>query len=251
MNERLGETRLNKQGTMMKIVRYGSYTDIDVEFMDDFHYIKEHQAYVNFKNGGIKNPYDRTTYGVGYLGDGIYMAKENNKIVEGYRVWHDIMRRCYSEHSKDRFPAYYHICTVSEEWHDYQNFAKWFNDNKYEVNERLHIDKDILCPGNKKYCEEMCMLVPQRINMLFANKPNKRGLPNGIVQYKHGFLVKYAREEYGIKETLDEAFELYADKKKEAIINIANEYKSVIPNKLYEALLSYEVRIDVDKNYIS
>lgn len=49
MNERLGETRLNKQGTMMKIVRYGSYTDIDVEFMDDFHYIKEHQAYVNFK----------------------------------------------------------------------------------------------------------------------------------------------------------------------------------------------------------
>lgn len=34
-------------------------------------------------------------------------------------------------------------------------------------------------------------------------------------------------------------------------INIANEYKSVIPNKLYEALLSYEVRIDVDKNYVS
>ena len=88
MNERLGETKLNKQGTMMKIVRYRSYTDIDVEFMDDFHYIKEHQAYVNFKNGGIKNPYDKTTYGVGYLGDGIYMAKENNKIVEGYRVWH-------------------------------------------------------------------------------------------------------------------------------------------------------------------
>ena len=146
MNKKLGETRLNKQGTIMKIVRYGSYTDIDVEFMDEFHYIKEHQTYSNFKNGGVKNPYDRTTYGVGYLGDGIYMAKENNKIVEGYRVWHDIMRRCYSEHSKDRFPAYYHICTVSEEWHNYQNFAKWFNDNKYEVNERLHIDKDILCP---------------------------------------------------------------------------------------------------------
>ena len=180
----------------------------------------------------------------------LYIGK-NNKIVEGYRVWHDIMRRCYSEHSKDRFQAYYHICTVSEEWHNYQNFAKWFNDNKYEVNERLHIDKDILCPGNKKYCEEMCMLVPQRINMLFANKPNKRGLPNGIVQYKHGFLVKYAGEEYGIKETLDEAFELYADKKKEAIINIANEYKSVIPNKLYEALLSYEGRIDVDRNYVA
>ena len=172
----------------MKIIAYRNNNDIDIQFQDEFYYIKEYQTYSNFKTGGIKNPYDRTTYKVGYLGDGIYMAKENNKIVEGYRVWHDIMRRCYSEHSKDRFPAYYHICTVSEEWHNYQNFAKWFNDNKYEVNERLHIDKDILCPGNKKYCEEMCMLVPQRINMLFANKPNKRGLPNGIVQYKHGFL---------------------------------------------------------------
>ena len=56
MNERLGETRLNKQGTIMKIVRYGSNTDIDIEFMDDFHYIKEHQTYSNFKTGGIKNP---------------------------------------------------------------------------------------------------------------------------------------------------------------------------------------------------
>ena len=40
MNERLGETRLNKQGTIMKIVRYGNYDDIDIEFMDEFHYIK-------------------------------------------------------------------------------------------------------------------------------------------------------------------------------------------------------------------
>ena len=251
MNERLGETRLNKQGTMMKIVRYGSYTDIDVEFMDDFHYIKEHQAYVNFKNGGIKNPYDRTTYGVGYLGDGIYMAKENNKIVEGYRVWHDIMRRCYSEHSKDRFPAYYHICTVSEEWHNYQNFAKWFNDNKYEVNERLHIDKDILCPGNKKYCEEMCMLVPQRINMLFANKPNKRGLPNGISKCKTGYCAEYNGKHIGTFMTVEKAYEEQTKKKKEEIVKVANSYKGIIPNEVYDAVISYEFSLSNDKNYVA
>lgn len=252
MNERLGEIKLNKQGTMMKIVRYRSYTDIDVEFMDDFHYIKEHQAYVNFKNGGIKNPYDKTTYGVGYLGDGIYMAKENNKIVEGYRVWHDIMRRCYSEHSKDRFPAYYHICTVSEEWHNYQNFAKWFEENKYECGERLHIDKDILYPGNKIYSPDTCILVPQRINLLFMNKPNKRGLPNGISQKSNGsYSVKYAGVDYGTRKTLEDAFELYSEKKKESIINAANDYKEIIPYRLYEALLNYEVRIDIDRNYVA
>lgn len=72
MNGRLGETRLNKQGTMMKIVRYGNYDDIDIEFMDEFHYIKEHQLYANFKNRRCKNPYDRTICGVGYIGVGKY-----------------------------------------------------------------------------------------------------------------------------------------------------------------------------------
>ena len=51
----------------MKIVRYGSNEDIDIEFLDEFHYIKEHQAYSNFKSGGVKNPYDRDLYNVGYL----------------------------------------------------------------------------------------------------------------------------------------------------------------------------------------
>ena len=44
---------------------------------------------------------------------------------------------------------------------------------------------------------------------------------------------------------------LYADKKKEAIINIANDYKDIIPHRLYQALLNYKVKIDVDKNYVA
>ena len=39
MTNRLGEIRENNQGTKMKIVQYRNYNDIDVEFMDDFHYI--------------------------------------------------------------------------------------------------------------------------------------------------------------------------------------------------------------------
>lgn len=251
MNERLGEIRLNNQGTLMKIIRYGSQFDIDIEFLDDFHYVKKHQAYINFKNGSVKNPYDKTIYGVGYIGAGNYMAKENNRMVEAYRTWHDIMRRCYSENSKEKFQAYYHICSVSKEWHNYQNFAEWFDNNKYEVEGRLHIDKDILYPGNKIYCSDTCLLVPQRINMLFMNKPNKRGLPNGIVKYKNGYLVKYGGNEYGVKNTLNDAFTLYSEKKKEAIVKVANEYKNIIPDKLYKALLLYDVRIDVDKNYVA
>ena len=61
----LGETNVNTKGTMMKIINYRSNEDIDVEFLDDHHFVKEHQAYSNFKSGQLKNPYDKTMGGVG------------------------------------------------------------------------------------------------------------------------------------------------------------------------------------------
>ena len=57
--------------------------------------------------------------------------------------------------------------------------------------------------------------------------------------------------DYGTRKTLEDAFELYSEKKKESIINAANDYKEIIPYRLYEALLNYEVRIDVDRNYVA
>ena len=38
----------------MKIVQYRSNDDIDIEFLDEFHYIKRHNTYSNFKAGGVK-----------------------------------------------------------------------------------------------------------------------------------------------------------------------------------------------------
>ena len=66
----------------MKIVAYRMRDDIDIEFLDDFHYVKKHNTYSNFKSGSVKNPYDRTLLGVGYLGDGEYMARKNQKLID-------------------------------------------------------------------------------------------------------------------------------------------------------------------------
>ena len=62
----------------MKIVSYRSSEDLDVEFIDDFHYIKKHQTYVNFRRGQIKNPYDKTVFDIGYLGAGKYIPVIKN-----------------------------------------------------------------------------------------------------------------------------------------------------------------------------
>ena len=49
--------------------------------------------------------------------------------------------------------------------------------------------------------------------------------------------------------TLEEAYYEQTKKKKEAIVQVANEYKNIIPEKVYNALLSYEFKIENDKNY--
>ena len=70
----------------------------------------------------------------------------------------------------------------------------------------MHLDKDILFAGNKIYAKDKCLLVPQRLNMMFMNKSNNRGLPNGIKKYKSGYLAKYNQEELGIFPTVEDAY---------------------------------------------
>lgn len=235
----------------MKIVSYRSSEDLDVEFIDDFHHIKKHQTYVNFRRGQIKNPYDKTVFGIGYLGAGKHKmqypdTKTNTKT---YMSWKNMLDRCYGKQNRDLHPAYFDISTVCNEWLNFQTFADWYEEREYKCDGRLHLDKDILYPGNKVYSPDNCILVPQRINMLFVNKPNNRGLPNGIKKCVRGYSAKYNHEELGSYLTLEEAYSVYVKKKKEDIIKIANEYKNIIPDYVYEALIQYEFNIENDKNY--
>lgn len=224
----------------MKIIEYRSNEDIDIEFLDDFHFVKTHQTYSNFKVGGVRNPYDRTLFGVCYAGVGEYKLSEKNKQTRVYAAWSQMLNRCYNGNEAQKRPAYYGIATVCEEWQCFQNFAKWYFENYYEVEGRLHVDKDILCPGNKVYSPDKCLLVPQRINMLFMNKPNKYGLPSGIsFTDSKKYHADYQGKGIGNFNTLDEAIQAHTDAKRKHIREVAEEYKEIIPVKVYDALMNW------------
>ena len=53
---KLGEIRNNNKGTPMKIIAYRNNNDIDIQFQDEFYYIKEHQTYSNFRKNYSHNP---------------------------------------------------------------------------------------------------------------------------------------------------------------------------------------------------
>ena len=79
----------------MKIIAYRQSDDIDIQFLDKDGYIFKHQTYSNFKSGGIKNPYDRCIFGIGYLGEG--NAQQKTQV--GY-CWRGMLERCYCDRMK-------------------------------------------------------------------------------------------------------------------------------------------------------
>ena len=249
---RINEIHINTFGTKMKIVNYRKWNDIDVQFLDEHNFIKKHVTYSNFKKGKIKNPYDKCLYGVGAIGDGKFRVKvsTNGAYTQEYTAWVNMLKRCYYKRDTALNSAYIDKCHVCDDWLIFQNFASWFEKNKYQVDERLHVDKDIKNPNNKVYSPDNCLLVPQRINMLFLNLPNNKTLPNGIKRIQNGkFSAKYNNIELGTYNTLEEAYYIYSAKKKQEIVKIANEYKNIIPKEVYDALVDYEFSIENDKNY--
>ena len=51
--------------------------------------------------------------------------------------------------------------------------------------------------------------------------------------------------------TVKKTYEEQTKKKKEEIIKVANSYKSIIPNEVYDAVISYKFSLSNDKNYVA
>ena len=102
---RVGEERVNNFGSKMVIKEYRNNRDVDVYF-PEYDWVFEHTRYNDFKNGKIKCPYERRIFGVGYLGEGKYKAKENGKNTNAYRIYYDMLRRCYDPKLQERHSTY-------------------------------------------------------------------------------------------------------------------------------------------------
>lgn len=246
--ERVGTKGFNTLGSLMEVTEYNRYADIWVKFLDFGNLV--HTDWNSFCKGNVRNPYDKSVYGIGYLGEGNYKTRTNKKETKMYKTWSGMFERCYSEKYQESH-QYYVGCTVAKEWHCFQNFAKWYDDNYYEVEEeRMELDKDILVKRNRVYSPDACVFVPKDINTLFTKSDAARGdLPLGVDWNKSSYRSrclngKGKSKHLGYFNTAEEAFVAYKKYKEKVIRQIAEEYKDRIPDKLYEALLKYEVEIN-------
>lgn len=249
---RLGETNVNHQGCLMKIVEYNRSDDIMVEFQDEYKG-RVHTHYWSFLQGNVKNPYYPMMLGIGMIGSK-YPSKVNNKQTKEYQAWKGMIYRCFDENTKSRNAAY-KDATCCKEWLCYENFYDWLhsqeNFDKWD-NDKWTIDKDILIKGNTIYSPDTCCLVPNNVNALFISKKNYRGdLPIGVKRSRKSFIARCSnpfteeREYLGSYSTPLYAFQAYKNYKENLIKQVAKiEYdKRNITKKCYNAMTEYKVEI--------
>ena len=254
--QRIGEKNVLFNGLTAEIVEYRSSIDIDLLLSNGE--IRRNMKYTEFLRGKVKSYFLPSVRSVGYIGEiGTILGNE-----KAYETWSGMLKRCYTP-CHDRDMMAYKDSEVCEEWHNFTNFLKWYNSNFYSLDkEMMNLDKDIIIKGNKTYSPETCIFAPQRINKLFLTEKNIRGgcvlgvhkikkNNNGDILYRSMISCNDGISERttihcGCFETEIESFNAYKKTKESYIKQVADEYKSKYPNfpqKLYDAMYSYEVEI--------
>ena len=199
----------------------------------------------------IKESYN-LVYGIGVKGMK-YPAKKDKKHLIECRVWASMLMRCYSKSLIIKKPCY-DDCTVSDNFKSYTFFYEWCHEqagfgNKDENGRYWHLDKDILTKGNRLYSETTCAFVPQRINSLLIKCDSARGEYLVGVSWrkdKNKFASQCRlgggkRKLLGYFLTAQEAHQAYKLFKEALIKEVADEYKTQLDPRVYEALMNYKV----------
>lgn len=171
-----------------------------------------------------------------------YKTHINKRLTKCYSTWRSMITRCYGNKNDA-----YSNCVVCTEWLDYQNFAEWYNENVYSINERLCLDKDFI-GDSLMYSPTNCLLIPETLNKLVCNLKQKGSLPLGVSFHKgNNKYVSYlgtskGRITLGYFDDITQAEECYIQAKETYVKDMIHTYEKLIPQDVYAKLLNFKLR---------
>jgi len=143
----------------LQIIKYVNAHEVHVVFINTGFITTGRTS--NIRKGFMRDPYHPFLANIGFTGEGKYKNTRHGKYKKIYSIWSSMLKRCYSTKTHINNPTY-KKCTVIPLWHNFQNFAKWFEQNYIEGYE---LDKDIIKTGNKEYGPNTCLFVPRIQNI--------------------------------------------------------------------------------------
>ena len=243
----VGNVCKSKSSGDFEIVKYNNAKDVEVRFVNTGY--RKVAEMKEVRNGGIKDPYASSVFGVGVVGTKYPPSKSGVQTKE-YKLWCRMLVRCYSESFKKKQPTY-EGCEVSDKFRSYEYFYEWCNEQIGFGNEGWHLDKDLLIKGNNVYSEDSCVFIPKEINSLLTKREALRGEHLIGVSWKKAnkaFVAmvnknKGKSEWLGYFKTELEAFNAYKVAKEAFVKEQASKWKSQIDDRAYNALMNYQVEI--------
>ena len=152
--------------------------------------------------------------------------------------------------SRNKYPTY-KDCEASENFKSFEYFYEWCNNQIGFGNEGWQLDKDLLIKGNKIYSENTCVFLPNEINILLTKRTALRGeylIGVSWSKTNKAFVAQInknkGKQEYlGSFATELEAFNAYKTAKESFVKEQADNWKSQIDIRAYNALMNYTVEI--------
>ena len=242
----IGKVCKSKSSGDFNVLKYNNAKDVEIQFLKTGYETTVELG--NIKKGDVKDLYSPSVYGVGILGTK-YLSTVNGVKTKEYKLWQSMLERCYSDSYKKKHLTY-QGCEVSDNFKYFEYFYEWCHKQIGFGNEGWHLDKDLLVKGNKIYNEESCVFIPSEINSVLIKSTATRGEHLIGVYWNKTSKAFVARanvngklKHLGSFNTEIEAFNAYKKAKETYIKEIANKWKSQIDDKVYKALMSYEVEI--------
>lgn len=166
----VGSVHKTKSNGDIVVLSYDNRSKVKIRFIDTGH--ETNAIATHIRLGYVKDVMRKSVCGVGFIGVGPHKTSSGRKRSDSYIAWHSMMARCYDQNYQAKFPTY-KGCTVCAEWHNFQNFAQWYDERSH--NENLCLDKDLACIGNKEYAPDKCMLVSSLVNSFITDSRATRG----------------------------------------------------------------------------
>ena len=243
----VGKVCKSKSSGDFKIVKYNDSKNVEILFLKTGFETTVELGHI--KSGYVKDPYAPSVCGVGIVGTK-HPSTINGLQTKEYVLWQSMLKRCYSDALKKKYPTY-EGCEVSDNFLHYGYFYEWCNKQIGFGNKYWQLDKDLLVKGNKVYSENTCVFLPQEINTLLTKREASRGKHLiGVCWHKaNKAFMAMVNKNKGKQKTLGsfntelEAFNAYKQAKESFVKEQANKFKSQIDPRAYDALMNYQVEI--------
>jgi hypothetical protein len=189
----------------------------------------------------------RAVYGVAY-NDFPFVVKIEGRNIWQYDLWHSMLKRCLTSKYKDINKTYKNV-TVCDEWLSFANFLEWVN-KEVGYNGKpvgFDLDKDLMLMGNQTYCPQYCSFVPKHINQLLTN--TKGGVFCRKKKGRYGdtftatFRMYNSAINLGTHYCREDAVFAYKTMKEAHVKSVAERFRSVIKDEVYQTLMNWEVDI--------